>query len=94
VELPVSQTPSPAGEGSVIANAQCLICHSGGMILRQPARTQEQWKENINKMRSSYGPLLPAEQVDALSFYCQPYCQRRGNGGVQGTATRCESVSC
>jgi mono/diheme cytochrome c family protein len=69
VELPVSQTPFPAGEGSVIANAQCLICHSAGMVLRQPARTQEQWKETINKMRSSYGAPLPAEQVDALAAY-------------------------
>ena len=69
VELPVSQTPFPAGEGSVIANAQCLICHSAGMVLRQPERTQDQWKETINKMRSSYGAPLPAEQVDALAAY-------------------------
>ena len=69
VELPVSQTPFPAGEGSVIANAQCLICHSAGMVLRQPARTQEQWKETINKMRNSYGAPLPAEQVDPLAVY-------------------------
>jgi cytochrome c5 len=69
VELPVSQTPFPAGEGAVIANAQCLICHSADMVLRQPARTQEQWKETINKMRSAYGAPLPAGQVDALAVY-------------------------
>jgi len=69
VELPVSQTPFPAGEGSVIANAQCLICHSAGMVLRQPARTQEQWKETINKMRNSYGAPLPAKHVDPLAVY-------------------------
>jgi mono/diheme cytochrome c family protein len=69
VELPTSLTPFPAGEGAVIANAQCLICHSAGMVLRQPARTQEQWKETINKMRSAYGAPLPAEQVDALAAY-------------------------
>jgi mono/diheme cytochrome c family protein len=69
VELPSSQTPFPAGEGAVIANAQCLICHSAGMVLRQPARTPEQWKETINKMRSAYGAPLPAEQVDSLAAY-------------------------
>jgi mono/diheme cytochrome c family protein len=69
VELPTSLIPFPAGEGAVIANAQCLICHSAGMVLRQPARTQEQWKETINKMRSAYGAPLPAEQVDALAAY-------------------------
>jgi hypothetical protein len=69
VKLPTSLIPFPAGEGAVIANAQCLICHSAGMVLRQPARTQEQWKETINKMRSAYGAPLPAEQVDALAAY-------------------------
>jgi hypothetical protein len=69
VDLPTSLIPFPAGEGSVIANAQCLICHSAGMVLRQPTRTQEQWKETINKMRSAYGAPLPAEQVDALAAY-------------------------
>ena len=69
VELPASLIPFPAGEGAVIANAQCLICHSAGMVLRQPARTQEQWKETINKMRNAYGAPLPAGQVDALAAY-------------------------
>jgi hypothetical protein len=39
------------------------------MVLYQPVRTQEQWKETINKMRSAYGAPLPAEQVDALATY-------------------------
>jgi mono/diheme cytochrome c family protein len=69
VELPASNTQFPAGEGQSIANTQCLICHSAGMVLRQPARTQAQWKETINKMRSAYGAPLPAEQVDALATY-------------------------
>jgi len=69
VELPASGTLFPAGDGAVIANSQCLICHSAGMVLTQPARTQEQWKETINKMRSAYGAPLPAEQVDPLATY-------------------------
>ena len=69
VELPTSNTPFPAGEGQSIADSQCLICHSADMVLRQPARTQAQWKETINKMRSAYGAPLPAQQVDALATY-------------------------
>jgi len=69
VELPTSVTLFPAGDGAVIANSQCLMCHSAGMVLRQPARTQDQWKATINKMRSAYGAPLPAEQVDALAAY-------------------------
>src|ERR1700737_662111 len=69
VELPSSQTPFPPGDGSVIANAQCLICHSAGMVLRQPPLTQDEWVGEINKMRNSFGAPLPAEQVKALAKY-------------------------
>jgi mono/diheme cytochrome c family protein len=69
VQLPISPTLFPAGKGADIANSQCVICHSPDMVLYQPARTQEQWKETINKMRSAYGAPLPAEQVDALATY-------------------------
>ena len=69
VQFPVSTRQFPAGEGAVIANAECQICHSAGMVLTQPARTEEQWKETINKMRTAYGAPLPAEQVDPLAAY-------------------------
>jgi mono/diheme cytochrome c family protein len=69
VELPASQTSFPPGDGAVIANAQCLICHSAGMVLRQPPLTQDEWVGEINKMRNAYGASLPADQVDALAKY-------------------------
>jgi mono/diheme cytochrome c family protein len=69
VQLPASAVQFPAGEGAAIANSQCLICHSAGMVLTQPARTEQQWKETINKMRTAYGAPLPAEQVDPLATY-------------------------
>jgi mono/diheme cytochrome c family protein len=69
VQLPTTQTLFPAGQGADIANSQCVICHSPDMVLYQPVRTQEQWKETINKMRSAYGAPLPAEQVDELATY-------------------------
>jgi mono/diheme cytochrome c family protein len=69
VQLPTSVTLFPAGEGADIANTQCLICHSAGMVLLQPALTQSQWQATLNKMRTAYGAPLPAEQVDALAAY-------------------------
>jgi mono/diheme cytochrome c family protein len=69
VELPTSKTLFPPGNGADIANGQCLICHSAGMVLRQPPLTQEQWTSEIDKMRSSYGAPIPADQVDALAKY-------------------------
>jgi mono/diheme cytochrome c family protein len=69
VELPASTTLFPGGSAQSVANSQCLICHSAGMVLRQPARTQMQWTETINKMRSAYGAPIAAGQVDALAAY-------------------------
>jgi len=69
VQLPTNVTLLPAGQGAEIANSQCLICHSADMVLYQPDRTQEQWKETINKMRTAYGAPLPTEQVDVLATY-------------------------
>ena len=69
VELPASTTLFPDGSAQSVANSQCLICHSAGMVLRQPARTQTQWTETINKMRSAYGAPIGAGQVDALAAY-------------------------
>jgi mono/diheme cytochrome c family protein len=69
VELPTSRRLFPAGGGQSIANSQCLICHSAGMVLSQPTRTEAQWKETINKMRSAYGAPIDAGQVDALATY-------------------------
>ena len=55
VDLPTSGTLFPAGNGADIASAQCLICHSAGMVLRQPPLTEEEWVGEINKMRNSFG---------------------------------------
>jgi hypothetical protein len=69
VDMPASQVSFPAGDGSVLANAYCLICHSAGMVLRQPPLTQDEWTVEINKMRNAFGAPLPADQVEALAKY-------------------------
>jgi mono/diheme cytochrome c family protein len=69
VELPVSDENFPPGIGADIATSQCLICHSAGMVLRQPPLTKEEWRAEIVKMRSVYGALIPDDQVDRLSEY-------------------------
>jgi hypothetical protein len=71
VELPVSNEIFPAGPSADVADSQCLICHSAGMVLRQPPLTKEEWRSEILKMRSAYGAPLPGDKVDALSEYLQ-----------------------
>ena len=69
VGLPVSEAVFPPGNGADIANGQCLICHSAGMVLRQPPLTLDEWTGEINKMRNSFGAPLPADQVGVLARY-------------------------
>jgi mono/diheme cytochrome c family protein len=80
VDLPTSQISFPPGNGSVIANAYCLICHSAGMVLRQPPLTQDEWTVEINKMRNAFGAPLPADQVEALAKYLRSINGQSQNG--------------
>ncbi|WP_205746329.1 hypothetical protein [Dyella amyloliquefaciens] len=68
VDLPASTASFPPGPGSDVAG-KCLICHSAGMVLKQPALTQDQWKAEINKMRSTYGAPILDSEVETLSTY-------------------------
>jgi mono/diheme cytochrome c family protein len=69
VELPASDETFPPGIGADIANSQCLICHSAGMVLTQPPLKKDEWRAEIMKMRSSYGAPIPEDQVDGLAEY-------------------------
>ncbi|HTI16893.1 MAG TPA: cytochrome c [Trinickia sp.] len=69
VTLPGGSTSFPPGKGSEIANANCVMCHSTGMVLHQPPLTVGEWAVEINKMRNAFGAPLPADQVEALAQY-------------------------
>jgi cytochrome c5 len=69
VELPANDVPFPPGIGADIANSQCLICHSAGMVLTQPPLKKDEWRAEILKMRSAFGAPIPDDQVDGLSEY-------------------------
>jgi mono/diheme cytochrome c family protein len=87
VKLPTSPTLFPPGEGADIANSYCLICHSAGMVLLQPALSQDEWTTEINKMRNAYGAPLPAEKVQALAKYLRTITDARHQAGP-GTLDR------
>lgn len=85
VSLPGSVTKFPAGDGAEIATSQCLICHSAGMVLRQPALSDSQWRAIITKMRTAYGAPLPPEQVGALAAYLSKSISGRGGSDSSPT---------
>jgi mono/diheme cytochrome c family protein len=69
LSFPASAVAFPAAKGADIANANCLICHSAGMVLRQPPLTEGEWRSEISKMKGSFGAPIPADQVDELAQY-------------------------
>jgi mono/diheme cytochrome c family protein len=69
VKFPDSQAVFPPGAGADIANTQCMICHSAGMVTRQPPLTFDTWKQIVEKMRTAYGAPLPADQVETVARY-------------------------
>lgn len=82
VELPVSPVIFPPGKGADIANAQCLMCHSAGMVLRQPPLSREEWAGEITKMRSAFGAPMPPDQVEALAGYLHGINGAQSQGGA------------
>src|SRR5258708_342895 len=81
VNFPTSAVAFPAGKGSDIANANCLICHSAGMVLRQPPLTEGEWRSEISKMKSSFGAPIPSDQIDELAHYLGVINARASDSG-------------
>jgi cytochrome c5 len=81
VTLPSGSATFPPGKGSDIANANCVMCHSTGMVLRQPGLTVDEWSIEINKMRNAFGAPIPAEQVDELAHYLGVINGRKSESG-------------
>jgi hypothetical protein len=69
VDLPTSDRLYPDGPGSDAANAYCLVCHSAGMVLTQPAMTRATWEAEISKMRNVYKAPIPESQVQTITSY-------------------------
>lgn len=69
VALPMSKSRFPAGPGAELANSYCLMCHSAGMVYRQPPLSMKDWKVEVAKMRKVFGCPLPANKVELLAAY-------------------------
>jgi len=81
VSLPAGAAVFPAGQGSDIANANCLICHSAGMVLRQPPLTLAEWTTEISKMKASFGAPIASDQIDGLAHYLAAINGRASGSG-------------
>jgi hypothetical protein len=69
VELPTSDRPFPDGPGSTEINNNCLVCHSAGMVLNQPALPEAAWASEVRKMVSVYKAPVSDQDVAAIVAY-------------------------
>ncbi|WEK46234.1 MAG: cytochrome c [Candidatus Andeanibacterium colombiense] len=69
IAFPPDESTLPPGPGVEAANANCLACHSAGMILTQPKLSEKQWTAIVEKMRASYKAPVPDQDVPAIVAY-------------------------
>ncbi|KVE30218.1 hypothetical protein WI93_08200 [Burkholderia vietnamiensis] len=84
VTLPPGQATFPPGPGAAIANANCVMCHSTGMVLRQPPLTTDEWKVEITKMHNAFGAPISPDQIDTLAHYLNGIDGRKPQAGPSG----------
>jgi cytochrome c5 len=69
VELPNSDQLFPAGPGSEVISANCLTCHSAGMVLNQPPLKKAAWEGEVKKMIAVYKAPVAEADVAAIVDY-------------------------
>jgi mono/diheme cytochrome c family protein len=69
VDLPAGDRMFPKGQGSDVADDNCLACHSVGMVLNQPSMPKAAWQAEVEKMREVYKAPIDAKDVDSIVNY-------------------------
>lgn len=69
VELPVSDVDFPGGAKADAVAANCLSCHSAGMVLTQPDLTKAAWTGIVEKMVHAYKAPVAEADVAAIVDY-------------------------
>jgi cytochrome c5 len=66
VELPTSDITFPGGAAADAINANCLSCHSAGMVLTQPNLSKAAWAAEVDKMIHAFK--APIDQGNATAI--------------------------
>ena len=69
VNLPNADRAFPGGHDADATKRNCLVCHSAGMLLTQPALSKAQWQAEIYKMRVVYKAPVDPKDFDAIVAY-------------------------
>ena len=69
VELPTSDITFPGGASADAINANCLACHSAGMVLTQPNLAKAAWSGEVDKMIHTFKAPIDQSAVAAIVDY-------------------------
>jgi hypothetical protein len=71
VELPTSTVEFPTPPNAQAITANCLACHSAGMVLTQPNFSRATWAGVVDKMIHAYKAPVAEGDVGAIVDYLQ-----------------------
>ena len=69
VDLPTSTEVFPGGATAETINANCLSCHSAGMVLTQPNLPKAAWHGIVDKMIHAYKAPVDDGEMTAIVDY-------------------------
>jgi hypothetical protein len=69
VDLPTSSNTFPGGAKAEAINANCLACHSTGMVLTQHNLSKATWAGVVDKMIHAYKAPVAEKDVPAIVDY-------------------------
>lgn len=69
ITLPNIPIELKEGEGRIMTESHCNICHSLDYIVMQPKFPKAQWTATVNKMIKTYGAPLSPEDAEKIIQY-------------------------
>ncbi len=69
ITLPNMPLELKDGDGRILTESHCNICHSLDYITMQPKFPKAQWTATVNKMIKTYGAPLPQEDAEKIIQY-------------------------
>ncbi len=60
---------NPGGPSAVQTNANCLTCHSAGMVLNQPSLTKAAWQAVVMQMITQFQAPIATSDVQPIVDY-------------------------
>ncbi|MBU6499616.1 MAG: hypothetical protein KGJ41_06790 [Rhodospirillales bacterium] len=69
VALPEGNLTFPGGKAADAINANCVTCHSAGMVLTQPNMPKAAWDMEVHKMINAFrAPIDPAAVQPIIDY--------------------------